>query len=468
MRNHRCIRRNAATQREQVTPHRGSPARISSPAIDPAASPTGNPVGAAQRVGQVPAGVGGGSARSTEFLAGRPRLSAVQHAAAGARRCRAGPPMSRSSRLVRRPRRRARPARQDDDGAGAVAAPAGRGCLGHHPGQRQPAAGRRRVRRPPDHARQRAGRPERAGLGGSAARRSPRDHAGHWADCVDTVAAMDRVLAAAQATRPIDVLVELGGAGGRTGARSIDEADRMADAVAASEHLRLAGVAGYEGALAHDARRGRDRRGPRLPGAAGRAAPRPAHRRRPMRATRSSSPQAVPPTSTTSPTCSAAVDRWRRRPPAVRVLLRSGAYIIHDDGFYRTISPLSRAGTPLRSAMHAWARVVSRPEPGLALLDAGKRDIPFDEGLPEPQLVADDLGAPDHAARPARTSPRSTTSTRSCGSRRRARCGSARWSGWACPTRAPRSTSGAWIPVVGRTPARTPTRSSSTLIRTHF
>jgi D-serine deaminase-like pyridoxal phosphate-dependent protein len=85
--------------------------------------------------------------------------------------------------------------------------------------------------------------------------------------------------------------------------------------------------------------------------------------------------------------------------PGVRVLLRSGAYVVHDDGFYRGISPFSRSGSahdgaPLRSAMHAWARVVSRPEPGLALLDAGKRDVPFDEGLPEPQLVADGLGTP--------------------------------------------------------------------------
>ena len=35
--------------------------------------------------------------------------------------------------------------------------------------------------------------------------------------------------------------------------------------------------------------------------------------------------------------------------------------------------------------MHAWARVVSHPEPGLALLDAGRRDLPFDQDLPEPQ-----------------------------------------------------------------------------------
>ncbi|MBX6767912.1 MAG: amino acid deaminase, partial [Actinomadura rubrobrunea] len=46
------------------------------------------------------------------------------------------------------------------------------------------------------------------------------------------------------------------------------------------------------------------------------------------------------------------------------------------------------------SAMHAWARVVSRPVPGLALLDAGRRDLPFDQGLPEPQLVRGKGAAP--------------------------------------------------------------------------
>ena len=71
------------------------------------------------------------------------------------------------------------------------------------------------------------------------------------------------------------------------------------------------------------------------------------------------------------------------------MVLRSGAYIAHDDGFYRGISPLVRGGgdTPFRGALHGWARVASRPEPQLALLDAGKRDLPFDDGLPEPQLV---------------------------------------------------------------------------------
>jgi D-serine deaminase-like pyridoxal phosphate-dependent protein len=76
-------------------------------------------------------------------------------------------------------------------------------------------------------------------------------------------------------------------------------------------------------------------------------------------------------------------------------MIRSGAYIIHDDGFYRGISPFSRdGGTPFAAGMHGWARVVSQPEPGLAILDAGKRDLPVDEGLPQPQLIGPALGGP--------------------------------------------------------------------------
>jgi D-serine deaminase-like pyridoxal phosphate-dependent protein len=77
------------------------------------------------------------------------------------------------------------------------------------------------------------------------------------------------------------------------------------------------------------------------------------------------------------------------RRAGTRILLRSGAYLVHDDGFYRALSPLARGAGPtaLRSAMHGWARVISRPEPALALLDGGKRDFSYDEGLPEPQLV---------------------------------------------------------------------------------
>jgi D-serine deaminase-like pyridoxal phosphate-dependent protein len=63
---------------------------------------------------------------------------------------------------------------------------------------------------------------------------------------------------------------------------------------------------------------------------------------------------------------------------------------VHDDGFYSQMSPFGtngESGPRLRPAVHGWSRVLSRPEPGLAILDAGKRDLPFDEGLPVAQRI---------------------------------------------------------------------------------
>jgi D-serine deaminase-like pyridoxal phosphate-dependent protein len=211
-----------------------------------------------------------------------------------------------------------------------------------------------------------------------------------WADSVDTVAAMEAALAAAPPGRPIVVLVELGAAGGRTGARDRTTARAVAEAVGAAEHLALGGVAGYEGALAHDT------------SAAGLATVRGYLQELAALHTDLGAAGAYPGPAVVTAGGSAYFDDVTDvlaplGGPQTAVLLRSGAYLIHDDGFYRGISPLARsgaAGEPFHSAMHAWARVVSRPEPALALLDAGKRDVPFDEGLPEPQLAADQLGAP--------------------------------------------------------------------------
>ena len=82
----------------------------------------------------------------------------------------------------------------------------------------------------------------------------------------------------------------------------------------------------------------------------------------------------------------------------VQVILRSGAYLTHDHGFYGTMSPAGRgaAGAPvLRPALELWAQVLSRPEPGLALLGAGRRDVGFDQGWPVPLRV---IGSPASTA----------------------------------------------------------------------
>ncbi|WP_258567113.1 hypothetical protein [Microbacterium sp. Se5.02b] len=77
------------------------------------------------------------------------------------------------------------------------------------------------------------------------------------------------------------------------------------------------------------------------------------------------------------------------------IVLRSGAFQIHDDGFYSRMSPFGALTdtASLRSAMHVWSRVVSQPEDGLALLDAGRRDVPFDLDLPVPQSVEGEVTA---------------------------------------------------------------------------
>ncbi|MER5350065.1 alanine racemase [Kitasatospora sp. NPDC002551] len=205
-----------------------------------------------------------------------------------------------------------------------------------------------------------------------------------WVDSVESVRLMDGALRAAGAERPVEVLVELGGPGGRTGARGVDAAVGIADAVRAAPTLRLAGIGGYEGALAHDASE------------AGLAAVRgylrslaELHGRLAGRYADGAAPLV---TAGGSAYFDLVAEELGALPEAF-VVLRSGAYIAHDDGFYRGISPLARGaagasgGGALRAALHGWARVVSRPEPQLALLDAGKRDLPFDEGLPEPQAV---------------------------------------------------------------------------------
>ncbi|WP_442945699.1 amino acid deaminase [Nocardia sp. SSK8] len=204
-----------------------------------------------------------------------------------------------------------------------------------------------------------------------------------WADGIDTVAAMETVLRTAPPGPPVRVLVELGGPHGRTGARTRAEAHAVASAIRASERLTLAGVGGYEGALAHD------RSDAGIAAVRGYLAELAALHTELVAAGAYPGPAIVTAGGSAYPEL--VVDALAGLADgATTVVLRSGAYLVHDDGFYAGISPLSgSAAVPgLRSAMHGWARVVSRPEPELALLDGGKRDFPIDEGLPVPQLVA--------------------------------------------------------------------------------
>lgn len=174
---------------------------------------------------------------------------------------------------------------------------------------------------------------------------------------------------------PLAVAVELGTAGGRCGARSREEARAVAAAVRAAPNLRLAGAAGYEGSVTAGT-------GPADLAAVDEYL------------TELAALFAELDFETDRPVLSAGGSAYYDRVAEVlaplateaEVVLRAGSYVTHDHGFYARLAPACRgAGGPeLRAALRARSRVLSRPEPGLAVLDAGRRDVPFDQGLPVP------------------------------------------------------------------------------------
>ena len=74
------------------------------------------------------------------------------------------------------------------------------------------------------------------------------------------------------------------------------------------------------------------------------------------------------------------------------LLIRPGCYISHDSGIYDEFQDqllerdsLARAiPNSLETAIEIYTYIQSIPEPGLAILNIGKRDVSFDSGLPNP------------------------------------------------------------------------------------
>ncbi|WP_058045995.1 amino acid deaminase [Streptomyces roseifaciens] len=203
-----------------------------------------------------------------------------------------------------------------------------------------------------------------------------------YVDSVRGVELMDAALREAGASRPLDVVVELGAAGGRTGARTEAECTAVADAVASVGTLRLAGVGGYEA---------------EIPGADGELVRAWLRRLTALavefdKAGRFAGVEQVVVSAGGSAWFDAVAEVFAELPELsapVLKLLRSGAYITHDDVAYRKKTPFNRHPEEgeLRPAFRLWAQVVSRPEPGRAYLNAGKRDVPYDLDLPVVRAV---------------------------------------------------------------------------------
>lgn len=190
---------------------------------------------------------------------------------------------------------------------------------------------------------------------------------------VDSVSGVERMASVLESTTlcaPLQVLIEIGFPGGRAGCRTLDDVAAVAAAVERSSVLEIAGVEAFEGLLdGGEVDKFLDR------------------------VTSAVSLLALRSNAIVSAGGSAyfdhVVDAFQVL--GLRAVLRSGVYVAHDGGWYDEQSPFgSRAslGSPrLQSALELWAVVLSRPEPGLIVLGAGKRDAGIDMGNPRPTRI---------------------------------------------------------------------------------
>lgn len=204
------------------------------------------------------------------------------------------------------------------------------------------------------------------------------------ADSPEIVAGLAAGAARAGRARPLKVLLEIGATGGRTGARSHETAMTVARAIAATPGLALAGVEAFEGLLSD-------------------AAAVDAFLDRLAATARACAAEGLFGTGDVLLTAGGTsfFDRVGARfaeadvpGRGLRRVLRSGCYLTFDSLGYAEAYRRMRHEAALRyppgdleAAMFVWTQVQSVPEPGRAILTAGKRDIGVDGGNPPPLLL---------------------------------------------------------------------------------
>jgi D-serine dehydratase len=204
-------------------------------------------------------------------------------------------------------------------------------------------------------------------------------------DSADNIGRLHDMARQFKAGRPLQVLIEGGVRGGRTGVRSFGLAMAMAGQVSAcSPYLELRGVEGFEGVI--DSKDQTDAPAVRsfiaelcalINGCLER---RLFGERKPILSIGGSMYFDL---VATHPDVGALKDRCE-------VILRSGCYLTHDsrmltENFRRIRARTAAVDIPepaFRPALTVWGLVQSLPEPGLAILNVGKRDVSYDVDLP--------------------------------------------------------------------------------------
>ncbi|OLO09929.1 amino acid deaminase [Chromohalobacter japonicus] len=179
----------------------------------------------------------------------------------------------------------------------------------------------------------------------------------------------------------LNVLIELGVDGGRCGCRTAEQVETLVAAVAEQPALALVGIEGYEGMIA---------------GGNEVAAVR-AYGERLVETVRTLQDSGV--LQREAPIVTASGSKWfdliaetfdrAELREHYTPVLRPGCYVVHDHKLYAGAMEAIKARDPdlegeLRPALEVFAYVQSLPEPGLAIIALGKRDIGHEPDLPLP------------------------------------------------------------------------------------
>lgn len=198
-------------------------------------------------------------------------------------------------------------------------------------------------------------------------------------DSVANVEALNRFFAGRGLI--LQVLIELGVAGGRCGVRDESDLETLIEAVATAPALALCGIEGYEGLIVGERAVDNIRAyGERLVGTV-----------RSLRDSGAFADRKPIITASGSQWFDLIAEAFDRSDLLDRCtpILRPGCYVVHDHRSYRDAMAEVKARHPelegeLEPALAVFAHVQSLPEPGMAVVAMGKRDISCDPDLPIP------------------------------------------------------------------------------------
>ncbi len=207
--------------------------------------------------------------------------------------------------------------------------------------------------------------------------------------------------------KKLSVLIEMGPAGGRAGARTLDQAKAVVAAVMSAPELELVGVEAYEGGVKaptpEEVWAGVDKlldlmlavfeHGRQIGAFSG---------------------DEVILSAGSSTSFDQTIRRFGHlaKDKGVRIVVRGGAFLALDHGFYRRRAldmdkrgklalPGGKTGSAsgFKPGLELWAAVQSLPDPRVAIMGMGMRDLPYDIELPIPLQrfrdgkLAEDLGS---------------------------------------------------------------------------